>query len=240
MLLFVGDNARAALSARRSAIYMNNYVITIARGFGSGGKQVGLALSDELGIPCYESQILAMASEYSGIRKEKFAQMDEKLRSGSLLQKLKSAPNIDRVVTPSDKKFVSDDNLFSIQTRIIHELAEKESCIIIGKCANYILRGALNVVSVYIEAPRAVCLARVMDKLGISEEEAHALIAKTDKYRADYFHYYTGGKVWTDPVLYDMTLNSGRVSIEKCVKLIQECLKIKFGEPDAYIVNKRS
>jgi cytidylate kinase len=208
----------------------NNYVITIARGFGSGGKQVGLALSRELGIPCYESQILSMASDYSGISKDRFALVDEKLRGMNLLQRLRAAPNIDHVVTPAEKKFISDDNLFSIQTKVIRELAAKESCVIIGKCANYILRDAHNVVSVYIEAPRAHCLKNIMEKLGVAEEEAHALIAKTDKYRADYFRYYTGGRVWTDPVLYDMTLNSERIGREKCVALIKSYVRIKFGE----------
>jgi cytidylate kinase len=208
---------------------MNNYIITIARGFGSGGKQIGLELSRELNIPCYESQILSMASEFSGINIKKFTQVDEKLRGSGFLQGLKAAPNTDDVVSPSEKKFISDDNLFTIQTRIIRELAKTESCIIIGKCANYILRDLDNVISVYIEAPRAYCLRKVMEKLGVNEEEAHKLIAKTDKYRADYFHHYTGGRIWTDPVLYDMTLNSERIGSAQCVKLIKEYAKIKFA-----------
>ena len=206
---------------------MENYIITIARGFGSGGKQVGLALSRKLGIPCYESQILSMASEYSGINKNKFAQADEKLR-GSWLQKLKSAPNIDHIITPTDRKFVSDDNLYRIQSQVIKGLALKESCVIIGKCANWVLRDAKNVISIYIEAPRSACLVRIMNKMGVSEAEAHTLISKTDKYRADYFRYYTNGRIWTDPVLYDLTLNSDRVGIDQCVDLIGEYKKIKF------------
>jgi cytidylate kinase len=210
---------------------MDNYVITIARGFGSGGKQVGLALSRDLGIPCYESQILALASEYSGINKTRFVKVDEKLPLPfSFLPRLKDTPSTDHIVTPQDKRFTSAKNLFNIQTKIIRELAEKESCIIIGKCANYVLRDLNNVISVYIEAPRAYCLANVMDKMNATEEEAHRLITETDRYRAAYFKYYTRGRVWTDPVLYDMTLNSERVGIEKCVKLIKEYIKIKFSD----------
>jgi cytidylate kinase len=208
---------------------MKNYVITIARGFGSGGKQVGLALAERLGIPCYWSQILSMASEYSGINTANFALVDEKLRGTSLLKKLKSSPNTDSVMEPTDRKFVSDDNLFSIQAHVIRELAASESCVILGKCANYILRDLDNVVSVYIEAPRAACLKSVMDKLGVSESEGNRLITKTDKYRADYFKYYTGGRSWTDPVLYDLTLNSDRVGRDKCADVIEGYLKIKFG-----------
>ena len=206
-----------------------NYVITISRGLGSGGKHVGFALSEMLGIPCYESQILSLASEYSGISKEKFAQVDEKLRGSHLLSKLKSSHNIDHVVSPTDKKFVSDDNLFNIQTKIIRQLAETESCIIIGKCANYILRDYPNVVSVYIEAPRAYCLKSVMDRMGLTEEEGNKMIHKVDKYRANYFRYYTDGRDWTDPVLYDMTINTDRVGCEKAAELIHCYLNIKFG-----------
>jgi len=210
---------------------MNNFVITIARGFGSGGKQVGLALSRDLGIPCYESQILALASEYSGINKSRFVKVDEKLPLPfSFLPKLKSTPSTDHIMTPQDKRFTSAKNLFNIQTKIIRELAEKESCIIIGKCANYVLRDFNNVISVYIEAPRAYCLANVMEKMDATEEEAHRLITETDRYRAAYFKYYTRGRIWTDPVLYDMTLNSERVGIDRCVKLIKEYIKIKIPE----------
>jgi len=209
---------------------MDNYVITIARGFGSGGKQVGLALSRDLGIPCYESQILALASEYSGLNKRWFVKADEKLPLPySFLPKLKSTPSTDHLITPQDRKFTSAKNLFNIQTKIIRELAEKESCIIIGKCANYLLRDLNNVISVYIEAPRAYCLANIMKKFNATEEEAHRLITETDKYRAAYFRYYTRGRVWTDPVLYDMTLNSERVGVDKCVELIKAYIKIKFA-----------
>lgn len=209
---------------------MKNYVITLARGFGSGGKQIGLKLSEELGIPCYESQILSMASDQSGISKRNFTKVDEKLRGNALLKRLKSAPNIDHLLAPTEKKFISDDNLFNIQVSIIKELAKTESCIIIGKCANYILRDLDHVVSIYIEAPRAACVESIVEKLGVTEDEAHTLISKTDKYRADYFKHYTGGRTWTDPVLYDMTLNSDRIGRNKCSAVIKSYLKIKFGE----------
>lgn len=208
---------------------VSNYVIAISRGFGSGGKSIGLMLSQKLGIPCYESQILALASESSGISKAKFAQVDEKLRRATLLTRLKAAPNIDHILLPTDKKFVSDDNLFNIQTKIIRQLAERESCIIIGKCANYVLRDMPNVVSAYIEAPRAYCLKSIMDRMGVTEDEAHKLITNVDKYRANYFRYYTNGRQWTDPVLYDMTINTERVGKENAVEIIKDCVNIKFA-----------
>ena len=209
---------------------MDNFVITIARGFGSGGKQIGLALSKQLGIPCYESQILSMASNYSGINKDLFFQVDEKLRGYHLIKRLMKSANKDDIVEPTDKSFISDVNLYNIQAKIIKELAKQQSCIIIGKCANHLLRDYENTVSVYIEAPRAFCVKNVIERLGVTEEEAHRMIYQTDRYRADYYKYYTGGETWTNPELYDMTLNSDRMGMDKCTELIIQYLKIKLGE----------
>ena len=209
---------------------MENYVITIARGFGSGGKQVGLELSKLLGIPCYESQILSMASNYSGVSKDLFFQVDEKLRGYHLIKRLMRANNKDDIVEPTEKSFFSDVNLYNIQSKMIRELAKIQSCIIIGKCANHLLRDYDNTVSVYIEAPRAFCVKRIVERLGVTEDEAHKMIYQTDKYRADYYKYYTVGENWTNPVLYDMTLNTERMGIERAAQLITEYLKIKLGD----------
>ncbi len=158
---------------------MDNFVITIARGFGSGGKQIGLALSKQLGIPCYENQILSMASNYSGINKDLFFQVDEKLRGYHLIKRLMKSANKDDIVEPTDKSFISDVNLYNIQAKIIKELAKQQSCIIIGKCANHLLRDYDNTISVYIEAPRAFCVKNVIERLGFTEEEAHRMIYQT-------------------------------------------------------------
>lgn len=205
------------------------YIITIARGFGSGGKEISLKLAKKLGIPCYYSQILQMASDYSGINRDYFIKADEKLTGSPIIRMLKRLPNRDLIVEPTEKDFVSDVNLFNIQTMIIKELAKTESCVIIGKCANDILKDYDNVASIYIEAPRSFCAARVMDDFGCSKEEADRMIHHTDKYRSDYYRYYTGGKKWTDPVAYDMTLNSARIGIDGCVEIIIDFVKRKLG-----------
>lgn len=208
---------------------MDNYVITIARGFGSGGKEIGTKLAAQLGIPCYESQILEMASDYSGINVKLFAETDEKLRGGAI-KKYLSGIHTDQVVTPSDKAFTSDANLFRIQSQLIRELAKTESFVIIGKCADYVLKDMDNVISIYIEAPRKDCVESIMNKMKVSEEEANRLIVKTDKYRSDYYKHYTNGNYWTNPVNYDLTLNSARIGRDKCVELIMQYKTLKFGE----------
>lgn len=204
---------------------MQKYVITIARGFGSGGKEIGVKLAERLGIPCYEQQILRMASESSGINEALFNLADEKL---ALQDRLKGLP-FNYVVEPSDKRFTSNNNLFNIQSDIIRKLAGEISFIVIGKCANFVLKDFCNVASFYIEAPRADCVASIIKKMGVSEAEANRLITKTDKYRADYYKYYTKGNYWTNPVNYDMTLNSARVGRDRCVDVMEHYVKAKFG-----------
>lgn len=206
-----------------------NYVITIARGFGSGGKDIGKRLSRELGIPCYEKEILQMASEYSGINQEIFQEVDEKRRGSFLVNALKKYRGGD-ILEPSDQQFVSDDNLFRIQSEVIRQLAKTQSCIIIGKCANYILKDYDNVIRVYIEAPRRACVESITHRMRVSPVEAEYLIQKTDKYRANYYRYYTDGEDWTNPTAYDMTLNSDSIGRSGCVNIIKNYVIQRFGE----------
>ncbi len=207
---------------------MNNYVITVARGFGSGGKEIASRLAKELGINCYENRILTLASQLSGIDEHVFAEVNEKMRDSFFTALLKGLP---RRRTPKvEGEFISDDRLFEFQKQIILNLAETESCVIVGKCADWILKDHKNVVSIYIEAPREYCRPRVMQKMQVSAEIADRSISSTDKYRAEYYAHYTGGNYWTNPVNYDLTLNSARVGEDKCVELIKNYLHIKFPD----------
>ena len=207
---------------------MKNYAITIARGFGSGGREISFKLAEELGINSYENRILTLAAHYSGLEEKDFVEVNEKLRGGyigSQLHKLQ----MHLTPKPQLERFTSDDRLFQIQCEIIKKLVEEESCIIVGKCADYVLKKYDNVLSVYIEAPRPFCRARVMDRLGVTAEEADQLITSTDKYRADYYRYYTGGNHWDDTMNYDLVLNTGRLSEEQCIQIIKNALRIKLG-----------
>lgn len=207
---------------------MDNFVVTFARGFGTGGKEIASRLAKDLGIHCYENRILTLASQLSGLDEQLFEEVNEKVRSNGngFASFLKGLPRSRHYISRNEK-FVSDDVLFDYQKQIIENLAESESCVIVGKCADYVLRGRQNVVSVYIEAPRDFCIKRTMENMKVTEEVAAATIAHTDKYRADYYQYYTHGNYWTNPVNYDMTLNSEKVGVENCVELIKSYLKIK-------------
>ncbi len=206
---------------------MQNYVITIARGFGSGGKQIAMRLAKNLGIECYENRILSMASQYSGLGEEYFP--DERL-TGSYFVNLLTKMPIARNPLPVLSRFTSDPKMFDIQSHIIRVLAETESCVIVGKCADYVLRDRDNVISVYIEAPRAYCLKRIMERMpDTTEAQAHEMITKTDRYRSDYYKYYTGGGEWSNVTNYDLTINTGRVRQDGAVALIEYYLRQKFN-----------
>ena len=206
---------------------MENFIVTFARGFGTGGKEIASMLAKDLGIHCYENRILTLASQMSGLDEKLFLDINERIRSnGGFTGFLKGLPR-SRQYIARNEKFVSDDRLFEYQSQIIRNLADQESCVIVGKCADYVLKGRKNVVSIYIEAPRAFCLERTMQRMKVSADVAAATIENTDKYRADYYKYYTKGNDWTNPVNYDMTLNSEKVGIAGCVKMIEEYLVMK-------------
>jgi cytidylate kinase len=134
------------------------YVITIARGYGSGGRTIGKMLSEELGIPYYDRDLLRLASDDSGINEELFAKADEKLKK-SLLFKIARNIYKGELIPPDSDDFVSNDNLFNYQAKIIKELAETESCIIIGRCADFILKDYPNVVRLFVHAPLEDCIS---------------------------------------------------------------------------------
>jgi len=207
---------------------MENYIITVARGFGTGGKQISLKLAEKLGIQCYENRIPYLASKLSGIDETEFMLVDEKLKSSGIGRKLKELP-MQILPHPQTERFKSEDRLFDYQAEIIRQLSETESCVIVGKCADYILKDRKNVISVYIEAPRDYCVQRIMKRMHCGEFQAHALISQTDQYRAEYYKYYTHGNSWPRPENYDMVLNSARLGEDGCIHMIQACLKERLG-----------
>ena len=207
---------------------MEQFTMTVARGFGSGGKEIASRVAKRLGIHCYENRILTLASQLSGLDEELFTEVDEKLSThGGFAAMMRGLPRA-RGYIARDKKFVSDDQIFSYETKIIENLADTESCVIVGKAADYVLRNHKNVVSIYIEAPRAYCVDRTMEHMEVSAGVAARTIEATDQYRAEYYKYYTGGNYWTNPINYDLTLNAERVGgSNACVDVLLDYLKRK-------------
>lgn len=202
------------------------YVITIARGYGSGGRTIGKMLSEELGIPYYDRDLLRLASDDSGINEELFAKADEKLKK-SLLFKIARNVYKGELIPPDSDDFVSNDNLFNYQAKIIKELAETESCIIIGRCADFILKDHPNVVRLFVHAPLEDCIRTLKEMTGKSEKELEKQILAIDKHRAEYYNYYTG-REWENAKHYDLCLNSSKLGFEKCVEIVKSYLDIRF------------
>ena len=203
---------------------MENVVITIARQYGSGGKTIGAMLAQSLGVNCYSREILRLASEESGINERLFGQIDECLKIPSWFKPLKR-PYEGELLPPESGNFVSDDNLFNYQAKVIKELAEQESCIIIGRCADYILKDNPNVLRLFFYAPLEDCVKRVMNQNGLSEKEAIKKIEKIDKYRAEYCRYYTG-RDWNDARNYDFCLDTTSMSYEKLIEVVENFMHV--------------
>ena len=207
---------------------MDNFVITIARQYGSGGKTVGEMLAKDLGIHYYDKELMKLASDDSGINEALFVKADEKVKS-SLLFKVAKKVYQGELIPPESDDFTSNDNLFNYQAKIIKELAKQESCVIIGRCADFVLRDYDNVLSVFVHAPEDFCLEQAAKKHSMSTRELEKYIARTDKRRAEYYKYHTG-REWTDARNYDLCLDSSKLGFERCVEEIKAYIRVRFGE----------
>ncbi len=208
---------------------MGNIIITIARHFGSGGKTIGHMLADDLGIKCYGREIIRMASEDSGINEGLFGQADEKLKRPPLFfGKSRGAEYKGKLISPESDEFVSDQNLFNYQAKIIRELADRESCVIIGRAADYVLRGNPGVVSVFVHASREYCIRQAIERCAFIGKDVEKYIEKTDRSRSDFYRYYTGQE-WNDARNYDLCLNSERLGFEGTMEAIKAYIRVRFG-----------
>lgn len=199
------------------------FIITIARQCGSGGKEVGQMLAKRLGIPCYDREIISMASEDSGINPVLFE--DEKLKS-EFRALLKGNYMGTEPLRPESAGFTKDDNLYNFQRKVIQQIGQSGPCIIIGRCADYVLREKKNLVRVFVHAPEEACYEQFMKTSSLPEEEARREIARTDEYRAKFYKYHTGQQ-WQDAHNYDLALNSAQLGFEGTVEAILAYLAVR-------------
>ena len=208
---------------------MDNFVITIARQYGSGGRTVGEMLAKKLGIGYYDKDIIRMASEDSGIHETLFGRVDEYSSAKKPLFG-KNGIYSGELISPQSKDFTSDENLFNYQAKIIRELAEKgESCVIIGRCADFILRDHENVLKIFIQAPIEKRIDRIADKYLIElRDEAKKEVLRNDKLRSTYYRFYTDGK-WGDRARKDLIVNSSILGIDGTVEFIKGFVEKRFN-----------
>lgn len=194
---------------------MSNQVIVISRQFGSGGRKIGKTLSDRLQIPYYDMALIEMASKRSEADYASLLEVDEKKINRKWYEFTTEVGLEYRIA-----KIPMNEELFSLQAEIIKDLAGQSPCIIIGRGADYILRNNKRLLSVFIHADMAVKVEVVCRHYNLSQEEALALIRKTDKQRSVYYNYYTDYK-WGEVNNYDIALDRGKLGIEKCVDILE-------------------
>lgn len=203
---------------------MGKMVITIARSYGSGGRTMGKLLAKELNLKYYDRELLRLASDKSGINESLFGEADEKVKSSSLFRIARKAYN-GEPISPDSDEFVSNDNLFRFQAKVINELAAEEDCVIIGRCADYILKDNPDVIRLYCYAPLEDCIERERQLSGLSEREIIKKIQKIDKHRADYYKYYTGSE-WNDARNYDLCLNTSSMSYDELIQVVKSYISV--------------
>ena len=189
---------------------MKNRVITISREFGSGGRTIGKKLAEKLGIPCYDSELIHKIALESGFTENYIKDAGEYAPGGFLSSAL------------SNRSFglTNEDYLWEIQYKIITELAEKESCVIVGRCADYILKDKADCLKVFIHASMQYRAERIVKEYGEREESPEQRLKDKDKRRAAYHRFYTNMK-WGDAHNYNITLDSGVLGIDRCVEILR-------------------
>lgn len=203
---------------------MEKYIITITRSYGSGGLQIGKLLSEALDIPYYNDDIITKASETSGIKQELFITHDEELKN-SFFKRLASTGYKGKLLSPDNPKFTSEENLFNFKAAVIKEFANEGSCIIIGRCADYILKDYDRVIRLFVHAPEDTCIKNVQSVHGVSYDEAKKRVLEINQKRKEYYEYYTQQK-WHNAENYDLCLNTEMLSFDTCVEIVKGYIEI--------------
>ena len=203
-----------------------NKIITIARQFGSGGRLIGKELAEKLNIPFLDNELITLAAKESGMSPEVLKGADERV-TNSLLYGLAMGyfPPGYGFNTPEPGGFTITDNLFMVQAGIITKKANQGPCVIVGRCADYVLRENPNRVSIFIHADMKSRAERAVQVYGLKPDKVEDEIRKRDKKRGNYYNYYTNRR-WDDFHNYDLLLDSARLGIEQSVDLIIKYLRL--------------
>ena len=189
---------------------MEKRIITISREFGSGGRTIGKLIADHLGVKCYDAELIQKLAEKSGFDENYIKDAGEYTPGGFL-----SSALMDRSFGPTN-----GDYLWKLQYQIICGLAEKEPCVIVGRCADYILRDRTDCLKVFIHADMKFRADRIVRVYGEREESPETRLKEKDKRRAAYYRFYTDMK-WGNAANYHIALDSGVIGIEKCAEIIE-------------------
>ena len=203
---------------------MANKIYTIGREFGSGGREVGEKLAAKLGIKLYDKELLQQAAKDSGFCEEIFENHDEKPTNSFLYSLVMDTYSVSGYSAAPFLDMPLNHKVFLAQFETIKKIAEKESCVIVGRCADYALSDNPDCINIFIHADLDVRIKNVSRNLNITESKARDLIQKQDKQRASYYNYYTSKK-WGDSKSYNLSLDAGKLGTDNCVEMI-----LKFRE----------
>ena len=198
---------------------MSNKIYTIGREFGSGGKAVGEKLAERLGIKLYDKELLQQAAKDSGFCEEIFENHDEKPTNSFLYSLVMDTYSVSGYSAAPFLDMPLNHKVFLAQFETIKKIAEAESCVIVGRCADYALADNPDCINIFIHADMDIRVRNVCKNLNITENKARDIINKTDKQRASYYNYYTSKK-WGDSKSYNLSLDAGKLGIDNCVEMI--------------------
>ena len=198
---------------------MSNKIYTIGREFGSGGKAVGEKLAERLGIKLYDKELLQQAAKDSGFCEEIFENHDEKPTNSFLYSLVMDTYSVSGYSAAPFLDMPLNHKVFLAQFETIKKIAETESCVIVGRCADYALADNPDCINIFIHADMDIRVRNICKSLNVTENKAREIINKTDKQRASYYNYYTSKK-WGDSKSYNLSLDAGKLGIDNCVEMI--------------------
>ena len=202
----------------------NSLIITIGREYGSGGRQIGEIVAKTLGINFYDKNLITLAAQKSGLSDEFIANNEQRVRSGWMQNLAASAAYSNGFF--SGQYLPLSESIFISEAQVIRDIAAKESAVIVGRCADYILAGRENTINVFIHAPQEVRVKRIMELHHLNEADALKTLNNSDKERGNHYFRYTDQK-WGKAQNYDVCINSALMGIEKTAEMLTAMAKIE-------------
>ena len=197
---------------------MAKTIITVARQFGSGGHEVAEKVAKLLHIPFYDKELIALAAKESGLSESLFENIEEKPTT-SLLFSLVMGLQTGQATQYHYGDFVNTDAIFRIQSQVIRTLAEKDSCVIVGRCSDYVLREETNLINVFVHADIEQRTKRIMELYQLKEKEALDVILKNDSHRSSFYNFYAN-KVWGSVENYHLSINTSKIDLDEAANII--------------------
>ena len=192
-----------------------NLIITISRQYGSGGREMGRKLAERLGIPYYDKELITLAAERSGYSRTLFEEADQKASNSMIFSLMRAGSMAGSYELPLN------DKIYLIQSGVIQQVAKKGSCVIVGRCADYVLQDKFPCINIIIHAQLRRRMERGVQVYGLAPDTVQSLLLRTDKRREAYYNYYTGRK-FGDARNYTLSLDSLGVGIENAVRLLAD------------------